>query len=68
MSDWVHSYEGKYGRLGLLLNRFGGFFVGLGVAQIFPSTRSWLGLLISILGVALVWFAWERATSVQTIP
>ena len=63
MSDWLHSYEGHYDRLGLLLNRFGGVFVGIGVAQLVPSIPYWLGLLVSMLGAALVWFARERAMS-----
>jgi hypothetical protein len=68
MSDWLHSYEGHYDRLGLLLNRFGGLFVGIWLAQLSPSIPYGIRTLVFILGMALVWFARKRAMSVQTPP
>ena len=66
MSVWLYSYEGHYDRLGLLLDRFGGFFVGIWMAQLFPSIPYGIRTLVFILGMALVWFARKRAMSAQT--
>ena len=66
MSDWPHSYEGHYDRLALILDRFGGVFVGMWLAQLVPSIPYGARTLLFILGMALVWFARKRAMSVRT--
>jgi hypothetical protein len=69
MSHWLATDMGRYDRLGLLLERFGGAFVGVWIgAQLtraFPPIPFWLRTLLFVFGLVMVNFASKRAKTYQ---